>query len=495
MSEDTSSRFSTILGVFGAILIGCGVAWLVATNWHWLSAPLKIFILVGSTAGVFAGALMLGMRGHAGLSGALNLLGAHLFTLSIFLIAQIFSTSASLQGTAHLFLLSWAGCWALAYILKSSSCLIVSLTQILIWVGIQFFAFIVSEDINTFDLLAIGWLGVSYLITGVLFFALSLFHAGKPFSHVYRWWSSFYILLLSFLLSFHFILVSVWDLMGTQYDPALDPDAFFGTGLLLPSALRIPLLVFAAFSVVALLFSISKNREDKRIIKGGIFLLIGTAVFLFLPISLRGTVGKCVEKPCYEFNNDDCSKKPGNNRCAVIESSCRERACYNYSSEALCKSAPSDLKCDWKENWCQSIETATIEPLDECRDQSSDFRKCIENSNCNWRSGYYYRFESDGVTMSNTEWLIWIGANFWLLVSIVAVVGYGVVVGSRGLVNLAIAAFALQIISRYIGFMIDYWGYTSLSFVFISGGIILIFGGIGIQKWRRYLLKKTQANS
>lgn len=467
MTEDTSSRFSTILGAFGAILIGCGVAWLVATNWHWLSSPLKILILVGSTAVVFAGAVALDVKGHPGMAGALNFLGAHLFTLSIFLIAQIFSTSASLQGSAHLVLLSCVGTLALAYLLRSSSCLIVSLFEFLMWIGVQFFAFVVSDDWNSMDLLSMGWLGVCYLLSGAIFFALSLLHSGKPFGGVYRWWSAFYVLLLAYLLSFHFIVVSVWELLGSNYDSIIEPTAFFGTGLLLPSPLRFPLLIFAALSIGLLAFAISKRQDQLGIIKGGVSLLIGTGVVLFVPSTLRGTVGSCVEKPCYEYTQETCDTVPANKRCI------------------------------WKESQCQYDYSVTQVSPSICGEIQIDAASCMENQNCRWSRGYFSRYDSVDypARMSSKEWLIWIGANVWLLAAIVTIVGYGVMVGSRGLVNLAIATFTLQVITRYLGFMIDYWGYTSLSFVFISGGIILIFGGIGIQKWRRHLLKKTQSTS
>ena len=41
-------------------------------------------------------------------------------------------------------------------------------------------------------------------------------------------------------------------------------------------------------------------------------------------------------------------------------------------------------------------------------------------------------------------------------------------------------------------FVFDFWGYTSLSVLFIIGGIILILGGWLIEKWRRKLLEEIQ---
>ncbi len=55
--------------------------------------------------------------------------------------------------------------------------------------------------------------------------------------------------------------------------------------------------------------------------------------------------------------------------------------------------------------------------------------------------------------------------------------------------------FALDIATRYIGFMIDFWGYTSLSILFISGGIILLVGGWLFEKWRRTLIARAKSTS
>ena len=38
----------------------------------------------------------------------------------------------------------------------------------------------------------------------------------------------------------------------------------------------------------------------------------------------------------------------------------------------------------------------------------------------------------------------------------------------------------------------DFWGYTSLALIFITGGIVLLGGGFLIEKWRRNLMAKSQ---
>ncbi len=55
--------------------------------------------------------------------------------------------------------------------------------------------------------------------------------------------------------------------------------------------------------------------------------------------------------------------------------------------------------------------------------------------------------------------------------------------------------FALDIITRYIGFVLDFGGQVGFAVMSIIGGIILILGGWGIEKWRRRLIEKTREKS
>ena len=55
--------------------------------------------------------------------------------------------------------------------------------------------------------------------------------------------------------------------------------------------------------------------------------------------------------------------------------------------------------------------------------------------------------------------------------------------------------FALDIITRYIGFVLDFGGQVGFAVMSIMGGIVLIFGGWGIEKWRRVLIERTKEKS
>lgn len=135
------ASFGTIVAVFGSILIALGVAWLIAQNWHQLPAPLKIIILLGATSGAYAVGTVMRAKEYTGIGTALLVLGALLYTLSIFLIAQIFFTSAGWQGHAWLWLLAFAGVFAASYLFQSSDSYVVAVIEYAIWVVVQSLAF------------------------------------------------------------------------------------------------------------------------------------------------------------------------------------------------------------------------------------------------------------------------------------------------------------------------------------------------------------------
>ena len=70
-------------------------------------------------------------------------------------------------------------------------------------------------------------------------------------------------------------------------------------------------------------------------------------------------------------------------------------------------------------------------------------------------------------------------------------IGYGSWQRSSKIINLGIVFFALDIFTKYMGFVIGFRGYVGLSVIFIIGGIILLVGGWSIEKWRRKLIAQA----
>ena len=139
--DDHKVSFGSIVATIGAILIGLGIAWLLAMNWHDIPSILKIIILIFITILSYSAGVLFRIHDYRKIGDSLLFLGAIIYTLSIFLIAQIFSTSVTLQGTANLLILAWIGILFASYIFDSSSSLVVVLAEFLVWISLQFFAF------------------------------------------------------------------------------------------------------------------------------------------------------------------------------------------------------------------------------------------------------------------------------------------------------------------------------------------------------------------
>lgn len=90
---------------------------------------------------------------------------------------------------------------------------------------------------------------------------------------------------------------------------------------------------------------------------------------------------------------------------------------------------------------------------------------------------------------------MWLFDNALFILVILSVIGYGTRCQSARIVNLAIVFFGLDIVTRYIGFILDFGGQFGFAIMSIFGGIILIAGGWGIERWRKRLIEKTENKS
>jgi uncharacterized membrane protein len=377
-SKKGEVSFGAIVSTIGSILIALGVAWMIAINWSSIPSALKIFILVLATAGAFFAGVALKVNEYPKIGGSLLILGSLLYTLSIFLIAQIFSTRASMQGLAILLLLAWVGVLAAAYLFDSSPSLLIALSEFLIWIGFQFVAFFE----NSIGEPAIGVLALTYLMTGILLFGLMQLH--KSFEHkfagVYQFWTMVYLLLLTYIMSFQLLLPILWPENFVMNIPML----FF-------------VLSFALVSIIVAGIGISMSLSSKKISGNEIlFAIIAVLVYALL----------------------------------IVLSS-------------LVSGSPYGM--------------------------------------------FGYGNTSPGLLV------LWILDNVLFIGVILAVIGYGVKSKKSSLVNLGILFFVLEIITRYIGFIMDLGGQMGFAVVSIIGGLILIFGGWSIEKWRKNLLAKTKA--
>ncbi len=492
--------FSSVVAIMGSILIAVGIAWLLADNWHVIPKFMKIIILLSLTAGAYVGGTFAKEKGYPTVGQALFVLGALLYTLSIFLIAQMFFTQGSWQGQAWLWLLAWVGVMAASYIFSSAASLVVGLTQIIVWVSIQFMAF--QENTN----LSVGILLFYFLSLGIIFYGLSLYHKLREhdFTRVYRWWTAFYFLAFVYALSFQLLLPNVWP-----------EEAVSSTGAL------VFLFVLVGAALVALLVGIIPIVRDRSKDAKEVLWFIGIVIVLIALIGSTGYVGDalgfCQQKSCSDQKEKVSCESMSPGKCYWLDDydSCRDMSeCQTVKwaeSQSICEQNPN---CKWKEYNCilkkdcynsfknqESCENSGGEP--QCKweynfctekqfcDAFSSKDACGEQSSCKWYKTNSYGGSSQG-QYPVSLWLLWIIINVFFLALIIGFIFYGTWQKQTSLINLGIIFFALDIITRYIGFIIDLQGYLGLSFIFITGGILLLGGGWGIEHWRKKLIAEVK---
>lgn len=482
-SEEKSNKFIAIIATIGAVLIFIGFAWLIAKNWHQIPDAFKIFILVGATLAAFNSGVMLRQKHHERIGRALITLGALLFILSLFLISQIYNLATSKQHYAWLLFFAWVIILITAYLLDSPENLIVSILTFFPWVILQYYASISGLSLSSsggpiFSLVLI------FLGTGALLFGLSALHnsLGHKFTNIYRFWTVFYLLLIFYILSFQSLL------------PILSEYSFEGGAFSVFLVLFI-IICFVGF-IVGTVFATSKSSIYSREIFGFVIIL---AILFILILSTKtgaGLMGVCSAKSCYDFkNSEECSSAPNPLVCEWKtdqyrpQGYCNQASCYTLTTETECNSASDRLGCSWQNNHCQQ-QRMDNNAYETCKKYNNQKDNCIDNSFCKWQ--FYNGFFSASKGLPAALWLLWILNNFAFIGFIILIIKYGQSVGSSNIVDISITAFILEIITRYIGFWIDFKGYFAFSVLAILGGLMLILGAWQIPKFRRKLLEETK---
>lgn len=588
-NPEEHSHFGKVVASMGSVLIIIGIAWLLAQNWHQISSALKIIILVAFTITALISGTLLRLRHYEGIGVSLISLGALLYTLSIFLIAQIFSTTTSLQGTAWLWALAWVGVLIIAYVLDTPLCLVVALAEFITWLVIQYLA-LTSFGYMDFG---VGLLVLLFLAVGVLLYGLSLLHGASNhlFARVYQWWTAFYLLAFTYLLSFQIVL------------------AFLGVGVSFSEFTTKAGMFFIATAIIALIsffigWGAAKNAKqiNTKEITWFIGIVFALIILTFTPhalafteayaiseteeggscwavscydstteagcikntdaLSCIWTPGRCFEGSCSDLSPDISSEEScaankncvwerntcneiscrdlGETTCDVAKGCiwekgesdrpyCRWLSCERYTTAKECSFDTFNLECKWENNWCQDLYCRDMKSENACLSKSClweeqsfcevdqealDNKGDLANTEC---MGYKNKNTCEGVNhcmwsefgssgfgldpgyglfgegeMTGRAWFVWIFSNLIFLTLILIIISYGTLHKLPRIINLGIFFFTIDIIARYIGFIMDFSGYTSLSIIFITGGILLIFGGWGIEKWRRNLIAKTK---
>ncbi len=165
-------RLVTTVSILGSILVGIGVVLFIAANWSEIPKWGKlsiIFVAMLSSYGV-GYYLRYERETYPKVGAALILLGSLIFGAGIFLIAQIFHVNAHYPNGP----LMWGlGVLPLAYLLRYRSLLVLSLLDLLLWMGLE-----TSFRTTGIGLLNIRTFIVLYLMCGISLWSTGLLHRG-----------------------------------------------------------------------------------------------------------------------------------------------------------------------------------------------------------------------------------------------------------------------------------------------------------------------------
>lgn len=373
LNKNGEVSFGAIVATIGSILIALGVIWLVALNWQSIPAIMKLMIALIATIASYSVGVSLRIKEYPKIGESLLLLGALLFTWTIYLIAQIFNLATSLQANASLLLISFIILFIISYTFNSKTNLFISLAQFLLWVALQYFSFATKyrSDFSP------AYLVIIYLVLAMLFYGLTQLHKSRdhPFTEMYRTFTGFYVLVVAYILSFQLAIANLWvNSSSTNMWPVIF------------------ILLFFVVSLIIFVVGIFASYDQQKI--------SGKEIFSFLILLLV-------------------------------------------------------------------------------------YITIIALTNLFAGDHSYYRNLSEGM------WALWLFDNIIFILVILSVMGYGTKYKSNHLINLGILFFSLEIIARYIGFMLDFGGQIGFAVMSIIGGIILIAGGFAIEKWRKRLIEKA----
>lgn len=159
----------------GAVIVGLGVALLIAYNWSDIPKFGKLALVFASVIGAHAGALRLRAAGgwQASLGEAVALLGTMLFGAGIWLVAQVYHIDEHFPNG---FLLWGLGALALAWAMDSVPQALLATVLLTVWGCVEVFEFHAAFD-WAWVLVAVGagalaWRKNSWLLLGALLASL-----------------------------------------------------------------------------------------------------------------------------------------------------------------------------------------------------------------------------------------------------------------------------------------------------------------------------------
>lgn len=478
--NEKGNSFGIIVAIIGSILIALGFAWLIVKNWDYMHSLFRLFIMIFITVATYSAGVLFRAKKYQNIGKSLFVLGSLFYTLAVFLIPSMFNFSVGLQGNTNLVLISLVGVIIAAYIFDSKVSLIIGLVGFILWVDLQYLAFSEIFFAVDFSLVVIV---VINLALGLFLYGLNLLHRSfnHNFSRTYQFFSLLYMLVFAYYLSFQNVLPKLWV---RGFDTLGNVLCF--------------LLVFSLFAILVFLVGAvySSGKVDKHETMLFLVVFVLFALLIFSSSILVSVTGKCETKSCYDFNDKTFCEKADFRSCEWEDDYCRDKECYNYNNEARCNVADKKLNCKWVSTeynkYCMSKDGSTYnrKENDLCSQFNNNRDYCLNEYRCNWKpdkTGYGNDSNAPFGLMA-----FWIFANVLFILVILGVVGYGYSYKNHHIINLGVMFFVLDIITRYVGFITDYWdaGYDILALLFILGGFLLLAGVWVVERIRRKLIKR-----
>ena len=180
------NRFSSIIAIFGTVLVGLGVIGLVAVNWSDISDTAKLGLMVAFTSACYVVGWLLAYRSDFPRTGiAIILLGAILFGASIHLIAQSFNVAVNHPNLVTAWFI---GVIPLAYITKSKPVMVLSMILLLSALGFR----AQWWSSNGLGGEVFFWALIAYMLIAAGLFAVGRLHGRSAdyqiFARVYEIW-------------------------------------------------------------------------------------------------------------------------------------------------------------------------------------------------------------------------------------------------------------------------------------------------------------------
>ncbi len=265
-------KFIATLSVLGSVLAGVGVILFVAANWSVLPVWGKLAVIFAPMVASYgAGFALRYERGDFPKVGAaLIFLGSLLFGAGIFLVAQIYHLSVHFANGP----LVWGlGVLPLAYLLRLQTLLFLSLSVLLVWLGMEVHSWLPHDPSILSASPAEAQFIPLYLMAGLALWGLGLMHRGyesvRKISGPYIVLGILSTLVPGFLFTF--------DVYGAR----------MGASLLWPFYLGLSGLFLLSLFGLAL-----AGERQPGWVWEVLFLLILLALALYLPLLMSGRPGR-----------------------------------------------------------------------------------------------------------------------------------------------------------------------------------------------------------